>query len=350
MSDIQVSILTMVYNQAQYIRQALDSFLSQKTDFEYEILIHDDHSTDGTVDIIREYESRYPGKIRSVLQEENKYTKGEHLITKYLVPLARGKYYAICECDDYWCDDTKLQKQYDALEAHPECSMAAHKKQDCTDDGELIDNYTPEDYLNISGTQIFTGRDLVRVMMIESVNPFHTSCFFVRREVFEVPLSYPRDTGVLRRAMMLGGVYYIDEIMSIYRKFSANSYTTKIRDAGGLTLDFYLHELEYEMTFDEESGHKFHDGVMCRNLSLVHNLIPFDLKLARDYVRRDYKDYKRAYEIWKDEVPPNIWRNLAALNIGIPAYKVLETAKNIKVAIMKITGIKKEHRVYGLYT
>lgn len=126
-SDIMVSICCITYNQASYIRDALEGFVNQKTDFAYEVLIHDDASTDGTADIIREYADRYPDLIFPILQTENQYSKGlTNVSGTFNFPRARGKYIAMCEGDDYWTDDRKLQKQVDYLEANPGCSLCFH--------------------------------------------------------------------------------------------------------------------------------------------------------------------------------------------------------------------------------
>ena len=85
----------------------------QKTDFPFEILIHDDASTDGTADIIREYEAKYPDIIKPIYQTENQYSKGIKVSQVYQFPRAKGKYIALCEGDDYWTDPYKLQKQVD---------------------------------------------------------------------------------------------------------------------------------------------------------------------------------------------------------------------------------------------
>lgn len=124
--DIVVSICCWAFNQAGYIRDALDGFLIQATTFPIEIIIHDDASTDGTSDIIREYEKRYPEVIVPIYQTENQYSKGVRISATYVFPRARGKYIALCEGDDYWTDAGKLQKQVDFLESHPECSMCFH--------------------------------------------------------------------------------------------------------------------------------------------------------------------------------------------------------------------------------
>jgi len=99
-SDVLVTIECITYNHAPYIRQALDSFLMQETNFRYEVVIHDDASTDGTQDIIREYQEAYPDIIFPILQKENQYSKHVDL-DKFIAPLRRGRYVALCEGDDY---------------------------------------------------------------------------------------------------------------------------------------------------------------------------------------------------------------------------------------------------------
>lgn len=122
-SDVLVSICCITYNHAPYIRQCLDGFIMQKTNFKFEILIHDDASTDGTADIIREYEAKYPNIFKPIYQTENQYSKGKNISATYNWPRAIGKYIAQCEGDDYWTDPLKLQKQVDYLEAHPDCFL-----------------------------------------------------------------------------------------------------------------------------------------------------------------------------------------------------------------------------------
>ena len=118
-----VSVSTVTYNHAPFIRQCLDGILMQKTTFPIEMLIHDDASTDGTADIIREYEARYPDLIKAIYQTENQYSKGFPIERQLLFAPSRGKYIALCEGDDYWTDPLKLQKQVDFLEANPDYTI-----------------------------------------------------------------------------------------------------------------------------------------------------------------------------------------------------------------------------------
>ena len=124
--DVVVSVLCTAYNHEKYIRSALDGFVNQKTNFRYEVLINDDASTDHTAAIIAEYEAKYPDIIKPVYQTENQYSKGVFITKSILFPRSKGKYTAICEGDDYWCDENKLQKQVDFLESHEEYAACVH--------------------------------------------------------------------------------------------------------------------------------------------------------------------------------------------------------------------------------
>lgn len=128
MSEVLVSISCITYNHSAYIRQCLDGMLMQQTTFDFEILIHDDCSTDGTDDIIREYVSKFPQIIKPLFEEENQYQQGKPIGTiVWNLPRAKGKYIAICEGDDYWTDPLKLQKQVDFMEANPEYVLCCHR-------------------------------------------------------------------------------------------------------------------------------------------------------------------------------------------------------------------------------
>src|SRR5699024_5978215 len=100
------------YNHERYIAETIESFLMQKTNFRYEILIHDDASTDNTAEIIKKYEKQFPEIIKPVYQKVNQYSQGVN-VHELIRQRAIGKYFALCEGDDYWTDSYKLQKQID---------------------------------------------------------------------------------------------------------------------------------------------------------------------------------------------------------------------------------------------
>lgn len=121
-----VAIMSLTYNHEQYIRDALEGFVMQKTNFPFVAIVHDDASTDGTATIIREYAEKYPDIIKPIFETENQYSKRDGSLTKIMreaIEATGTKYVALCEGDDYWIDPLKLQKQVDFLEANPEYGM-----------------------------------------------------------------------------------------------------------------------------------------------------------------------------------------------------------------------------------
>jgi glycosyltransferase involved in cell wall biosynthesis len=123
MHEPLVSISCITFNHSLYIRTCLDGLINQRTNFDYEILIYDDASNDGTREIIEEYSLRHPN-IKAICQSENQYSKGVRgIMARFNFPRARGKYIALCEGDDYWTDPYKLQKQVDFLEQNPDFSI-----------------------------------------------------------------------------------------------------------------------------------------------------------------------------------------------------------------------------------
>lgn len=122
-----ISILCTVYNHEPYLRECLEGFVMQKTDFAFEAIVHDDVSTDGSVAIICEYAKKYPHIIKPIIEKENQYSKHDGSLRKILNGSISpsSKYVAICEGDDYWTDPYKLQKQVGFLESHEDFGLVA---------------------------------------------------------------------------------------------------------------------------------------------------------------------------------------------------------------------------------
>lgn len=138
-----ISICSAVYNQEEFVKQCLDGIVMQKSSYPFELLIHDDASSDGTADVIREYEKKYPDMVKPVYQTENQYSKGIKISLTYNFPRARGKYIAFCEGDDYWTDPEKLQKQVDFLENNPGYGMCFTRARQYDQDN---DEFLPEPF------------------------------------------------------------------------------------------------------------------------------------------------------------------------------------------------------------
>ena len=137
MNNIIVSIFILTYNQEQFIAQTIDSILAQKTNFRYQLVIGEDCSTDKTRAICEEYAIHYPHKINLLPPLE----KNIGLIANYMrtIKACDGKYIAICDGDDYWIDDIKLQKQVDFLEKNPDYSIVYTAVKRLYPDGTLLD-------------------------------------------------------------------------------------------------------------------------------------------------------------------------------------------------------------------
>ncbi len=123
--SLLVSVCCITYNHANFMRDTIESFLMQKTDFPIELLVHDNASTDGTADIVRRCQLENPQLIRAVLQSENQWLQ-EKRPSQLFHQMARRKYIALCEGDDYRTDSLKLQKQIDFLESRPDFSICCH--------------------------------------------------------------------------------------------------------------------------------------------------------------------------------------------------------------------------------
>ena len=125
-----VVIRCTVYNHEPYLRDCLEGFVMQQTNFPFVAIVHDDASTDGSAAIIREYEEKYPNIIKPIYETENQYSKRDGSLGRIMsaaIEATGAKYVAMCEGDDYWTDPLKLQKQVDFMEANSEYSMCFHK-------------------------------------------------------------------------------------------------------------------------------------------------------------------------------------------------------------------------------
>lgn len=210
--DVMVSICCLTYKHEEYVREALDGFLSQQTDFDYEILIHDDASTDCTRDIIEEYCMQYPEKIFPVYQEVNQYSLlGPGMNPRFNFARARGKYLAICEGDDYWIDKNKLQKQVDFLEANNEYNICFHNVK------VIYENSTKSTHLfhENSLKQEFTLADIVK-------GNFINTCSVMYRNISSNVPDYISKSSAGDWILNVhfatdGRIGYLDDVMSVYR-------------------------------------------------------------------------------------------------------------------------------------
>ena len=216
MAGSKVTVVCTAYNHEAYLRDALEGFVSQETDFPFEVLVNDDASTDGTAAILREYAAKYPDIIRPFYQEKNLYSQGVNIYDAVFYPVARGEYIAACEGDDRWTDPHKLQLQVDFLDAHPEYSACVHNTLAHTVGGE-----EPDRVLFAEGED----RDVPFEQVIRGMShAFHTSSILARREYIVNPPEFRNvayrhgftDYAVGVWLTLNGKVRFLDRCMSVY--------------------------------------------------------------------------------------------------------------------------------------
>lgn len=226
-NNIMVSIRCTTYNHEKYIRQCLEGFVMQKTTFKFIAIVHDDASTDNTAAIIKEYAEKYPDIIHPIFQKENQYSKGGYIIRELLDKLVTSKYTAICEGDDYWTDDKKLQKQFDWMEAHPDYSACFHQALIHYEDGSQPDREAAD----------IQDKDYSGIELFNEDNRPPTASLFMRTDISQSSL-YKKilkqnlsffDIPLFLSCAHKGKVRGMSDVMSIYRKQSSgmtNSFVT----------------------------------------------------------------------------------------------------------------------------
>lgn len=216
--ELVVSIGVTAYNQEKYIKKNLDSLLMQKTNFKYEILINDDASTDNTAKIIKEYEEKYPDIIKPLYQKENQFSKNLGISKNFIFPRIKGKYFAICEGDDYWTDVNKLQKQVDFLEANPEFIGCYHPVKVIYENSNKKDEIFPTKKM-LAGKKYITLNDLLDRNYIQTNSviyrwPFHN----IDTEEYFPENILPGDHYLHLVMAQKGNIAILTDIMAVYRK------------------------------------------------------------------------------------------------------------------------------------
>ena len=242
-----VSISCITYNHKNYIRECLDGFLMQKTTFPFEIIIHDDCSTDGTREIIEEYAAKYPDIIFPMFQTENQYSKGvRSMMVRFNFTRCKGKYIALCEGDDYWTDSFKLQKQVDFLEKNDDFSICFHNLKiyneiDGTTDKVACKNQKSVlDIIDLATRGNFIHTPSVVFKMPEDGLP----SWFIDLPIGDYPLH-------LFNAQF-GKIKYIDEVMGVYRIHAGGTWGHMPKES--VTRKWILMLSLIEDKFSEEIG------------------------------------------------------------------------------------------------
>ena len=218
MSKPLVTVWCSTYNHQKYIAQAIEGFVIQKTNFEIEIYIHDDASTDNTANIVREYAARYP-QIKAICQTENKFSVDKSHLNRIMFEKAQGKYIAMCEGDDYWIDPNKLQKQVDFLEANPDFAICFHRVNIISDDGSQ-----PITQSNQNRKEVSDFDDLARENFIHTASVVYRNC--LNREVlFRFKEIILGDWYLFLLLAQHGKIKFFEDVMANYRLHQGGFYS-----------------------------------------------------------------------------------------------------------------------------
>jgi glycosyltransferase involved in cell wall biosynthesis len=216
-----VSVWLITYNHESYIAEAIEGVLMQVTDFQVELVIGEDYSSDRTRAIVQDYKDRYPDRITLFLAE---YNMGMLPVLRPTYALCRGKYVAMLDGDDYWTDPSKLQKQVDQLEHNPAARFSFHKVS-------ILDSSSGKYKESAEPFKIGQPNQLRLEDFLSGDNPVYTLSVLYRNDLGPLPewyyeLPYP-DLALFYLLLMNGGTaQYLPDNMGVYRVHRTGSYSS----------------------------------------------------------------------------------------------------------------------------
>ncbi|MCC3862836.1 glycosyltransferase [Terrisporobacter petrolearius] len=299
--EIKVSINCITYNHETYIEKAIQSFLMQKTNFKYEILIHDDASTDSTQKIIKKYEKEYPNIVKPLLQKENQWSKGVTKINySFNHTRSNGKYIAICEGDDYWSDPYKLQKQIDYMESNPNCTLCTHAVARIDTQSEKI-----TDIIRPSNSNSYID---TREFILGGGMFIGTNSIVYRKEALDNPPKWYFDAPVGDYPLQIflaskGDVYYIDDVMSVYRVNVPGSWSNRVYFSPK-RINHFKKISKMLDAINEYTDYKYNKEIETRKENNLKDVIFYGCSILMENGRIDKMTsgkFKKFYNMLRDE-------------------------------------------------
>ena len=310
-----VSIVCDTYNHAPYIRDALDGFLLQKTNFPFEIIVHDDASTDGTADVCRDYAARYPEKIRLIAQTVNRYRTDKKIQTHILFPQIASKYTAICDGDDLWTDPNKLRFQVAYLEAHPDCTLCICGADKIDVNGRVIGAAAP-----YATDRVVDINDMIRAGgEFCSSNTIVAPTALLNSQPAFCELTEVEDIPVHMWCAVNGYAYYFAKHMAAYRYAVPGSWSARQKRADHRTQIAHCEGVIGLLRgFDAYTNGKYADSYdhAVRYLEFKILCLRHDLKAAKKPPYRQFYDrlgWKRKLRLRLEKAAPNLAEKALAL-------------------------------------
>ena len=287
--NFKVAVWCITYNHIRFIEKTIDSFLSQITSFPYKVVVFDDASTDGTSDILRRYMSMYPDIMRVYIAKYNTFQKPERsAVIKELTEMELNvKYIATCEGDDYWCNNNKLQSQYDFMEFHKDCGLMFH--------AAIWKNYkTNEEYeFHPFETSRFISPE--ELILKKNGNP-STASTFMRGQVYFYPDDFPIcDVGDIKRQLygiLCGKVYYSDEVMCVYRFMHEGSWTSEVEPMFDKYIRHAVSMVVFFHNYNEYTDYKFIKPIRHVEIGYLYKLVEWNIT---------YEDFCNAVLVYIEE-------------------------------------------------
>ena len=282
-----VSVICLAYNHEKYIKNALDGFVMQETNFPFEVIIHDDASTDKTADIIREYENKFPNIIKPIYQTENQFSKHAGIYKNIVFPLTKGKYIASCEGDDFWIDKHKLQKQVDFMENNQNYSCVFHPVN------VLVKEKVVRNDKRWNNEMDFTAYEVIRYG-----GDFMSSPSIMYRR--EMATQWPKfrliaNTGDYPLQILLalnGKVHYLPDIMACYRFMAEGSWSQKIMTDPQFLANHCNAAIRWLIQLNEDTKGKYQTAIsyeVFKNIRLLRdrNALPEGSPLYKLWVNTE---------------------------------------------------------------
>lgn len=282
--EIQVTVYCLVYNHEKFLQDALTGFIEQETNFKYEIIVHDDASTDNSAAIIKKFELLYPDVIKPIYQEENQYQKGVKIFNTFIRPRIRGKYIAVCEGDDYWIDKKKLQLQYDYMESNSQCTLCFHNAKVVNMEGKFLSYFLGNKrspYQHAQRLRQDMNLDLGNIIQLGFIPT--ASIFYPVQKYLEILDSYNMQAfncGDLVMRLLLccnGYAHYIDKVMSAYRIGNSQSASGSILRDEEKKKKTYNGHINVLNNIDIISDYKYHSIIKLQIERQLYEFYPSEV-------------------------------------------------------------------------